>query len=169
MPVRFEPNLVYPSDNIGGRYIDVPGRVVYVGSPLRDREEYPITVEVAENEEYTGFSGYVGAYVPRIGDEAVIRIYDWGGGWYPDNRVSQFARPAPGDTWKPKFIHARSSGIRLCEWTMNTTLMVSELLSAQLPTCGRCVLQLCKGRLMRYNERAPWLWQVPGKEESDGR
>lgn len=169
MSVRFDPRLVYPSDNVGGCYIDVPGRVVDVGFPLRPREEYPVTVEVAEDEEHTGFTGYMGDFKPQVGDHAVIRVYDAGGGWYPDNRVLSLARPAPADAWKPKRIHARWSGIRLCECTTSTTLMVSELLGAPLPTCERCVDSLCKGRFMRHYDHAPWLWQFPGKEEADGR
>lgn len=168
MPVRFDPHLVYPSDNVGGCYIDMPGRVVHVGSPLRDREEYPITVEVAEDEEHTGFTGYMGAYVPRIGDDAVIRIYDRGGGWHPDNRVSQLVRPPRSAEWRPKTIHARWSGIRLCECSRSMTLLVSELLAVPLPTCPRCVAALSRGRFMRHYSNTPWLWQVPGKEEADG-
>ncbi len=162
----FEPGFAYPSDREGGRYVDMPGRVVHVDRPLSERKEYPITVETTEHGEHKGFTGYLGGFEPRVGDLAIIRVYDWGGGWYPDNRVSSLHRPAPGDAWKPASVHARWSGHRLCECSFSTTLMVSELLAEPPPTCGSCAALLCEGRFMRYNEHAPWLWQVPARSEA---
>lgn len=84
MPL-FDPNLVYPQDRTGV-YADLEGVVTAVGEPLGN--DVLVTVETDRGV----FLGWT--YVPldqdpvvKIGYLATIRVYDAGGGFYPDNRI----------------------------------------------------------------------------------
>ncbi len=82
----FDPNLVYPSDREGGCYVDLDGVISEVGAGVSDA--WRIVVRTAEHGDHYGFMTKVGSFVPEIGMGATIRIYDAGGGWYPDNRIT---------------------------------------------------------------------------------
>ena len=66
-----------------GAYIDLEGEVVEV-------EEEAIRVKT----EHGVFTGYFGLpnRLPSVGYRARIRVYDSGGGFYPDNRVMGWSR-----------------------------------------------------------------------------
>ena len=86
----FDPNLVYPSDSEGGRYIELDGAVVELVHVLPNGERM-LRVSTPKGI-FTGFSRFPGTYEPQIGDLATIRIYDAGGGHYPDNRITSLRR-----------------------------------------------------------------------------
>lgn len=80
----FEPDVCYPSDDYGGAYVEFQGVVESVSW---------LKVEIS-TVEHGVLSGYVDDFyedrpqsMPRKGDIAVIRCYNWGGGWYPDDRI----------------------------------------------------------------------------------
>lgn len=78
----FDHDLVYPSDNYGP-YVELEGKVVLVSHSRVD-------VEVEGHGGMTGYSDFIEARpetAPRPGYIATIRVYDAGGGWYPDNRI----------------------------------------------------------------------------------
>ena len=80
--ILFDYSLVYPRDECGC-YIELDGYVTSIGEPLSDS----FSVEV--NTKLGTFTGYARNYfqIPNIGCRATIRIYDSGGGWYPDDRI----------------------------------------------------------------------------------
>jgi hypothetical protein len=81
--IKFDRNLVYPSDSFGGLR-EIEGPVVKVGKSLGDA----IMVEISSS--YGNISGYAhGPMVDTapIATTARIRVHDCGGGYYPDNEV----------------------------------------------------------------------------------
>lgn len=87
----FDPNLVYPCDREGGRHVDLEGVITKVGDIDIGGEqlrEVSVTVQT-KHGPYTGFVRYprTSAFCPEPGHHATIRVYDCGGGWYPDNRI----------------------------------------------------------------------------------
>lgn len=72
-------SVTYPSDEIGGTYMDLTGQIVEEGGR-------GITVETAKGT-FRAFYGHPPPEESLLGSTATIRCYDWGGGWYPDNRV----------------------------------------------------------------------------------
>lgn len=78
----FDDNLVYPRDEYGC-YIETDGYVISVGEPLSD------CFSIGVSTKFGTFVGYASSHfhVPNIGCIATIRIYDIGGGWYPDDRI----------------------------------------------------------------------------------
>lgn len=80
----FDRNLVYPSDSIGP-FTELLGVVTVV-------DELEVTVRTPEHGEFTGFA----SQPPKVGYIAWIRIYNAGGGWYPDNRITRWSS---GQTW----------------------------------------------------------------------
>lgn len=85
----FEPGVAYPSDGDGGPYVEDTGEVIAVAG-LR------ITVQTEQYGEQYGYAhelyeGRPGA-LPRVGDTATIRLYNSGGGWYPDDRIVSWSR-----------------------------------------------------------------------------
>lgn len=90
----FEPGYVYPSDREGGCYLELEGDVIAVddidvgGSDLR---EVGVTVRT-DKGEFRGFTQYPrsSTFHPQVGHRARIRVYDIGGGWYPDHRITGF-------------------------------------------------------------------------------
>ena len=81
MPL-FDRNLVYPSDQTGP-YVELEGKVLRIGEPISN------SVSVQVETEHGIFTGYTaeGLGFPEVGYLARIRIYDSGGGWYPDDLV----------------------------------------------------------------------------------
>ena len=78
-----------PSDRIGP-YVELVGEVVKVGEPGFD--SVAITVKT-DKGTYMGYwegppSERGNVRTPKLGQWARIRIYDAGGGWYPDNTIS---------------------------------------------------------------------------------
>lgn len=83
-PKLFDPNLVYPSDEVGP-HVDLEGIVIGVGVqfyPEYSWDEVPVLVKT----EYGNFTGYT-SRPPKAGYRATIRVYNSGGGWYPDDRI----------------------------------------------------------------------------------
>lgn len=91
----FDPSLVYPSDGIGP-YIDLEGIVTRVGVFLTKDEQ--TTSELIEEKvpdsstpidvktEYGEIQTY-SHRPPKVGYSAVVRVYDAGNGFYPDNKI----------------------------------------------------------------------------------
>lgn len=78
----FDYKFVYPSDDYGGRYVELEGEVISTYSV--DDDLHCIEVRTDKGD----FSGYIEHGKPaKIGTSATIRIYDAGGGWYPDNKI----------------------------------------------------------------------------------
>lgn len=98
MSPLFDPDLVYPSDGTG-YYQDFEGKIVK-SEDLSDLGFAYIHVEVEGVGSFSGVWRIPDAHrddprwIPPIGGSARIRIYDAGGGWYPDNEIM-------GWTWKP--------------------------------------------------------------------
>jgi hypothetical protein len=88
----FDPDLVYPSDEVGP-FTELTGVVVSVGEPLGEE----VRVDVYTHQGI--FSAFT-LRPPKVGYMATVRIYDSGGGWYPDDRIVRWARPSnyPGDS-----------------------------------------------------------------------
>ena len=84
---------VYPS-NRNGRYVELVGKVIGVGEPLTD--SVAITVETRRGT-FTGYYGKPDA-LPKIGYEANVRVYEGGGGWYPDNEIVSWGPYRDKDT-----------------------------------------------------------------------
>ena len=72
----FDPNKTYPQDDVGC-YRELVGRVVGHRAPDR------VAVETPEGT----FTGIWHRDPPPVGSTATIRIYDSGGGFYPDNQI----------------------------------------------------------------------------------
>lgn len=93
----FEPGLSYPSDREGGRYVEFEGPVVEVGVPLGttgDMLEMPVVVRT-EKGDFRGWTNYPARHGRiEVGYRATIRVYDSGGGWYPDDRITGWTRGA---------------------------------------------------------------------------
>lgn len=85
----FDPNCVYPSDATGP-YTELKGVVLEVGDPNSTGN-----VSVKVQTEKGVFTGYYWAkYPPKVGYLTTIRIYNAGGGWYPDNRIIGWCVPS---------------------------------------------------------------------------
>ncbi len=82
-PPLFDPRFVYPSDRIG-RYQEFEGDVV---DARWDDEVTFLTVRT----EYGDFEGVVRRRI-RTGrpKRACIRVYDIGGGFYPDHLIQEY-------------------------------------------------------------------------------
>jgi hypothetical protein len=85
----FEPGLVYPEDREGGRYVELDGDVIEVGDPSLGSSP---AVRVRVRTKKGDFDGYARlpssrSICPKVGHHATIRLYDSGGGWYPDDRI----------------------------------------------------------------------------------
>ncbi len=86
MPKLFHDEFVYPSDE-NGRYTELTGEVIGVGEPISN----DVAVKVQTNlGEFVGY--YLAKYAPKIGYFAKIRIYEIGGGHYPDNQIKGWSR-----------------------------------------------------------------------------
>lgn len=93
----FEHGVSYPSDREGGCYVEFEGPVVEVGKPLdetSDMLETPVTVRT-EKGDFRGWATFPACCgAPVVGDRATIRVYDSGGGWYPDDKIISWTRSA---------------------------------------------------------------------------
>ena len=91
----FHPDVVYPSDTYGGRYVEVSGPVLEVGGPYAesDDDSVRVVVEAEDGRRHTGWAH--GPLVAQVFGQqplrATMRVYDAGGGWYPDNRVTSLS------------------------------------------------------------------------------
>jgi hypothetical protein len=97
MTSLFDPNLVYPSDEVGP-YLELHGDVLAVGASLSvTMYEARVNVRTPQGEfyGYTRWPWREGGFVPEAGMRATVRIYRAGGGWYPDNRITSVWRPRP--------------------------------------------------------------------------
>jgi len=88
----FDRSLVYPSDEFGP-YIELEGSVVEVNDPLSCG-----SVGIKVRTDRGQFTAYVCAPMAEFVAEAKwarVRVYDSGGGWYPDNRVMSISQVRP--------------------------------------------------------------------------
>lgn len=87
MLLRFDPNLVYPTDDVGP-FIDINGIVIKADNGVKKEGssllEEPIHVVV--DTEYGNISGFCKIQA-KVGMKATIRVYESGGGFYPDNVI----------------------------------------------------------------------------------
>lgn len=83
----FDRSLVYPMDDVGC-YVELTGEVVAVGE--QDHPDDEVRVEVRTDRGT--FDGYT-VRPPKVGHTATVRVYDAGGGFYPDNRVVAWSAP----------------------------------------------------------------------------
>lgn len=99
MTIVFDPNVAYPSDRYGGEYQEFEGEAVEVepwephapGSCVAD-DDVRVVVELPNGERFTGYT----KAPPPLGVTARIRIYNAGGGFYPDNQIQGWRqRPDP--------------------------------------------------------------------------
>lgn len=82
----FDPDFVYPSDEMGP-YVDLEGTVIGVS------EFGSVKVAVPEHGEFTGYNEAMFEKIQaKAGDKVTIRVYDAGGGWYPDNKIVSWTR-----------------------------------------------------------------------------
>lgn len=101
MTQLFDPNLVYPSDAEGGRYLELEGTIVDVSAAIAYRGL--ITIPCVVRTDRGDFHGFArtpmgNRLLPEVGWFATIRVYDLGGGWYPDHRIVSYGslRSPPG-------------------------------------------------------------------------
>jgi hypothetical protein len=87
MPRLFDRKYVYPSDGIG-EYVTLEGPVVAF-KVFEDRELLKVTVRT-KHGDMTGWAEGRMADATDIGNvkQATIRVYNAGGGFYPDNRIT---------------------------------------------------------------------------------
>ena len=82
MSFTFDPNLVYPSDEVG-QWVEISG-------PITQVDEIAQLIKIVIDSEYGHIEGYVAEpmydFVKKA-RYARIRVYESGGGCYPDNRV----------------------------------------------------------------------------------
>lgn len=77
-----------PSDDVG-KYIELTGVVVAVGEsyfepdPRFEPEQIGVDVKMDNGVVYHAFT----TSPPKVGYKATVRHYQWGGGWYPDDKV----------------------------------------------------------------------------------
>lgn len=87
----FDPNLSYPSDREGGRYVELSGLIVRVGTfdaGQRNLREIEIAVQTGHGEQRGWWRTPVSStFQAKAGMRATVRVYDAGGGWYPSNRI----------------------------------------------------------------------------------
>lgn len=95
MSKLFDPNLVYPCDDVG-QYIDLEGTVIRVDKFLtRDEQTTAELLEEKAPDSSTPVNvktehGVIQAYShhpPKVGYWAIVRVYAAGGGFYPDNKI----------------------------------------------------------------------------------
>ena len=88
----FDRKYVYPCDHIG-EYVEREGRIVEweyhegIGSK--------VTIQTKHGHRWTGWAEGGMASPSCWAKIARIRIYDAGGGFYPDNRVTYLGREVP--------------------------------------------------------------------------
>lgn len=93
----FDPDICYPSDSTGP-YQEFEGKIVK-SEDLRDIGLAHVHVEVEGHGVMDGYWHIPDNHcddpgsVPPVGGTARIRIYDSGGGWYPDDRIMGWSRP----------------------------------------------------------------------------
>ena len=85
----FDDNFIYPSD-VNGRYIELEGEVILVNESLGD--SCVVTVST-DSGVFTGYT--ISKYAPAVGYWAKIKIYDCGGGHYPDNEIREWSVKKP--------------------------------------------------------------------------
>jgi hypothetical protein len=89
MSKLFDLEIVYPSDDVGP-YIELNGIIAEIGEPLFD------CVAIDVRTEYGILSGYtthLPKSLPKVGWKAIIRLYNSGGGWYPDDKIVGWTSP----------------------------------------------------------------------------
>lgn len=90
----FSKDFVCPCDDTGP-YTDLEGKVVWVAEPPSKvlDEDFQVEVQTLEGTFSVWTLGSVAIrFPPKVGDNARIRVYRSGGGWYPDNRLMGWSR-----------------------------------------------------------------------------
>jgi hypothetical protein len=93
----FDPKLVYPSDDVGP-YQEFEGEIIKT-EDLSDLGYVHVHVDVPNVGVLSGYWYIPGSLRqnnkirPRVGGTARIRIYNSGGGWYPDDRITGWTSP----------------------------------------------------------------------------
>lgn len=87
----FPSGFVFPSDR-NGEYQDLEGDVIEVGEPMPGSL---ICIRVKVHTEKGDFDGYAEypptcTFTPQVGHHAVIRVYNSGGGSYPDDKITSW-------------------------------------------------------------------------------
>ena len=90
----FEPDVVYPRDDTGC-YIELEGEVIEVDDESLSELECVYEVKVrTEKGDFSGWTdGPPNIKPPAVGYRARIRIYNSGGGWYPDDKIVFWSAP----------------------------------------------------------------------------
>jgi len=91
----FKPGFSYPSDREGGRYIELTAEVIEIIYKLEgDIDDFHLRVRT-ESGVLDGWLRVPSSseFVPKVGHHTIIRVYDIGGGWYPDNRINSCGPP----------------------------------------------------------------------------
>jgi hypothetical protein len=92
MGIFWNPCLVYPRDHTG-QYQEFEGKIVK--SSVCGERLVQVTLEVEGIGELSGYWRTLSdttKSLPPIGGTACIRVYDAGGGWYPDNKIMSWSR-----------------------------------------------------------------------------
>ena len=89
MKKLFNPDFVYPSDDVGP-YVELDGTIVKIGEP----SFYSVRIDVkTERGILSGYTTHLPKSLPQIGWKAIIRLYNSGGGWYPDDKIVGWTSP----------------------------------------------------------------------------
>ena len=92
MLLQFDPNLVYPTDDVGP-FIDINGIVIKADKGVKKEGSFLLEepIYVVVDTEYGNISGFARMQA-EIGMKATIRVYDSGGGFYPDNTIRSIGK-----------------------------------------------------------------------------
>ena len=81
----FPRGFVYPRDDYGGDYIELEG-VVLKRRVADGDDPFSVDVQTLRGRFYAFAKAYFDEFV-FVGGWARVRVYNSGGGWYPDDRV----------------------------------------------------------------------------------
>lgn len=82
---RFEPGVAYPCDAVGA-YVEYEGTVTKVHDDHPEDDEVRIDVHVEGEGDFYGY-WLMPKRAPKVGYLTTIRVYDMGGGFYPENSI----------------------------------------------------------------------------------
>jgi len=76
-----------------GPYVEATGLVIAVESIDQDDPEGQTEVTIRTPDGSTARGWILSRRAPKVGYTATIRLYEAGGGWYPDDRVTSWSSP----------------------------------------------------------------------------
>lgn len=88
MKQLFEPGFVYPSDHLGC-YTELNGRIVEIDD--RDDFDYLFIFVQTEYGIFRGVWRPIGGHKPKVDYYAKIKVYRYGGGFYPDDVITSWS------------------------------------------------------------------------------